>query len=63
MSSLFRASARFVEENLGFGVTEGLDTDEMKELANDLWVICDGFDDDGTIHIPDYEDLREHGMR
>lgn len=59
MSSLFLSSARFVEGNLAFGVEEGLDTDEMKELANDLWVMCDGYDD-GTIHVPVDDGFGEH---
>jgi len=46
MSSLFRAYARFIEQNLSSGAAEGLNADEMKELANDLWVICDGYEDD-----------------
>lgn len=44
-SSLFRTYARFIETNLDLGSANGLDRDEMKELGNDLWVICDGFDD------------------
>jgi hypothetical protein len=27
------------------GEDEGMDRDEMKELGNDLWCICDGFGD------------------
>lgn len=42
-SSLFCTFARFVETNLEIGNTEGLDKDDMKELGNDLWGICDGF--------------------
>jgi hypothetical protein len=44
-SSLFRTYARFVEGNLDLGTDEGMDRDEMKELANDLWGICDAFGD------------------
>jgi len=44
-SSLFRTYARFVEANLAMGRDEGMDRDEMKELGNDLWCICDGFGD------------------
>jgi len=44
-ASLFRTCARFVETNLDIGDAVGLDRDEMKELANDLWGICDGFGD------------------
>ena len=44
-SSLFRSYARFIEANLGMGGDEGMNRDEMKELGNDLWCICDGFGD------------------
>ncbi|KIM89767.1 hypothetical protein PILCRDRAFT_767219 [Piloderma croceum F 1598] len=44
-SSLFRSYARFIEANLGMGGDEGMNRDEMKELGNDLWRICDGFGD------------------
>jgi hypothetical protein len=44
-SSLFRSYARFIDTNLGMGEDEGMDRDEMKELGNDLWCICDGFGD------------------
>ncbi|KAF7969428.1 hypothetical protein HWV62_27377 [Athelia sp. TMB] len=43
-AALFRRHATFVEANLGAGAAGGLDRDEMKELGNDLWRVCDGYD-------------------
>lgn len=43
--ALFSTYARFVETHLDFGGAVGLDRDEMKELGNDLWAICDGYGD------------------
>ncbi|KAF7976565.1 hypothetical protein HWV62_6233 [Athelia sp. TMB] len=43
-AALLRRHATFVEANLGAGGGTGLDRDEMKELGNDLWRVCDGYD-------------------
>jgi hypothetical protein len=52
-SSLFRTFARFVETNLDLGELQDLDRDDMKELGNDLWGICDGFGDNDGDEILD----------
>ena len=60
-ASLFRRYATFVEANLGAGVN-GLDRDEMKELGNDLWRVCDGYDGedgDGAAVEGDYGEDEE----
>ena len=57
-SSLFSTFARFVEANLDIGDVEGLGKDEMKELGNDLWGICDGFGDGDEGRV-DWDELGE----